>query len=387
MNHIDLFSGIGGFAYAAKCVWGGKYRNILFCDNNRFCQEVIKKNFGKDSVIYGDIRQVTKERFVADTNSGGLEGATTKRWNSINAVGKDSTITNTTTERLLHKENEQVLEGKGSDKLDIGKSRSLGDDVANSESKRRNNGVTKDIRQTTQQINSSSNEIGLPQIDLLTGGFPCQPFSCAGKRQGTDDNRHLWPEMFRVIQEFKPTWVVAENVRGLLTINKGLVFEQVCLDLEGEGYDVQPFIIPAVAKNAPHRRDRVWFVANRKGTGARENECGIRSVSDGHIDGEQNITNPNNGRCCGNIVGGESAGRESTDNTESWNQNWIEVATEFCRVDAGLSVELDGFKLSKAGHRVERLKALGNAIVPQVAMEIFKAILVAEETIKNEKGN
>jgi len=98
-------------------------------------------------------------------------------------------------------------------------------------------------------------------IDILTGGFPCQPFSLAGKRKGTDDERYLWGEMLRAIQEIKPTFVIAENVFGITNIDGGLVFQQVCLDLENEGYEVQPFIIPACAKNAPHRRDRCWFVA------------------------------------------------------------------------------------------------------------------------------
>lgn len=105
------------------------------------------------------------------------------------------------------------------------------------------------------------------KIDILTGGFPCQPFSLAGKRKGTDDERYLWGEMLRAIQEIKPTFVIAENVFGITNIDGGLVFEQVCLDLETEGYEVQPFIIPAAAKNAPHRRDRVWFIAYSNGNG------------------------------------------------------------------------------------------------------------------------
>src|SRR4029077_4695613 len=105
-------------------------------------------------------------------------------------------------------------------------------------------------------------------------GFPCQPFSAAGKRRGTEDDRHLWPEMFRIIQTFKPTWIVAENVRGLATWNNGLVLEQVCTDLEGQGYEVQPFIIPAVAVNAPHRRDRIWFVAYKQCKGLQRKKAG-----------------------------------------------------------------------------------------------------------------
>jgi site-specific DNA-cytosine methylase len=101
-------------------------------------------------------------------------------------------------------------------------------------------------------------------IDILTGGFPCQPFSMAGKRKGTEDERYLWGEMLRAIQEIKPKFVIAENVFGITNIDGGLVFEQVCLDLEAEGYEVQPFIIPACAKNAPHRRDRCWFIATNE---------------------------------------------------------------------------------------------------------------------------
>lgn len=99
-------------------------------------------------------------------------------------------------------------------------------------------------------------------IDVLTGGFPCQPFSLAGKRKGTEDERHLWPEMLRAIREIKPRWVVGENVFGLVNWDGGLVFEQVQADLENEGYEVQPYILPAAGVNAPHRRDRVWFVAH-----------------------------------------------------------------------------------------------------------------------------
>jgi len=99
------------------------------------------------------------------------------------------------------------------------------------------------------------------QIDIITGGFPCQPYSMAGKRKGKEDERHLWPEMLRCIREVQPTWIVGENVLGLVNWNDGLVFEEVQADLEAEGYTVQPYVLPAASVNAPHRRDRVWFVA------------------------------------------------------------------------------------------------------------------------------
>jgi len=99
------------------------------------------------------------------------------------------------------------------------------------------------------------------RIDILTGGFPCQPYSMAGKRLGKEDERHLWPEMLRAIREIRPRWVVGENVLGLVNWSGGLVFHEVQADLEAEGYEVQPYVLPACAVNAPHRRDRVWFVA------------------------------------------------------------------------------------------------------------------------------
>ena len=101
-------------------------------------------------------------------------------------------------------------------------------------------------------------------VDIISGGFPCQPYSAAGKRLGKEDDRHLWPEMLRVIREVKPQWVVGENVRGLLNWNGGMVFHEVCADLENIGYEVQAFIIPASGINAPHQRERLWIVANSR---------------------------------------------------------------------------------------------------------------------------
>jgi DNA (cytosine-5)-methyltransferase 1 len=98
-------------------------------------------------------------------------------------------------------------------------------------------------------------------IDVLSGGFPCQPFSHSGKREGTDDDRYLWPEMLRVIREIKPKYVLGENVYGLIDWSDGLVFEQIQIDLENEGYEVQAIILPACGIEAPHRRYRVWFIA------------------------------------------------------------------------------------------------------------------------------
>ena len=143
-----------------------------------------------------------------------------------------------------------------------------------------------DIKQTDFSVHRR-------QIDILTGGFPCQPYSAAGQRKGKEDERHLWPEMLRVIREIQPRWVVGENVLGLVNWSEGLVFEEVQLDLEAQGYEVQAFVLPASAKNAPHRRDRVWFVAYSDGT-IKRNRCGennekkreIRRDDHGNVFGE-----------------------------------------------------------------------------------------------------
>ena len=118
-------------------------------------------------------------------------------------------------------------------------------------------------------------------IDIVVGGFPCQPFSIAGARKGTDDNRHLWPEMFRIIKELKPRWVIGENVRGIVSIQNGMVFENVCTDLEGEGYEVRAFNIPAAGVGAPHKRERVWIVANSRRTLRQGSELERENANEG----------------------------------------------------------------------------------------------------------
>lgn len=127
-------------------------------------------------------------------------------------------------------------------------------------------------------------------IDILTGGFPCQPYSSAGKRLGKEDERHLWPHMLRAIGEIAPRYIVGENVRGLTNWNGGMVFDEVCAEMEALGYQVAPFLIPACGVNAPHRRERIWFVAHATCTSEGTNEFrGVRPT-DGTTYGERTQT-------------------------------------------------------------------------------------------------
>ena len=223
------------------------------------------------------------------------------------------------------------------------------------------------------------------QVDILTGGFPCQPYSSAGKRLGNEDERHLWPQMLRTIQEVQPRWVVGENVLGLVNWNGGMVFEEVQTDLEAKGYEVQAYVLPACAKNAPHRRDRVWFVAYSKLHQNKYSNDGGSKQKKRNIWGENkgNVSNAffNNGDVTNtNKVGfpTEMENRELGGEfgfTKCYERNmWDSFPTQspICGGDDGIPTELDSISLSK--YRKESLMAYGNAIVPQVAYEIFKAI-------------
>jgi DNA (cytosine-5)-methyltransferase 1 len=348
MKHGSLFSGIGGFDLVAE--WMG-WENVFHCEWNEFGQKVLKHHFPK-AISYHDI---------------------------------------TKTDFTIHR----------------------------------------------------------GQVDVLTGGFPCQPFSMAGKRKGQDDERYLWHEMLRAVQEIEPTYVIAENVFGITNIDGGLVFEQVCADLENEGYEVQPFIIPAAAKNAPHRRDRVWFVAfnpkskrdtkvrgickrkdnesigicekDRNATYSNGNglyQCNGNNEIDSseggqyaqrdtkHGNGNGDATDTTGERLEGRIGKGAQGGGDGlTDVRQNGNasnadgkrqqkcdsskitrqkerntrsnfriENWQNFPTQspICGGDDGLPTELDGITFPK--WRNESIKAYGNAIVPQVAYEIFKAM-------------
>ncbi len=225
------------------------------------------------------------------------------------------------------------------------------------------------------------------RIDILSGGFPCQPFSVAGKRLGKEDERHLWPEMLRVIRECSPRWVVGENVRGLVSWSDGLVFQEVCADLEAFGYSVQSFIIPACATGAPHRRDRVWIVAHAQSNGNKRNmgatqkqgEKPKRKESRGKFErnSERNApdTNDEGLQGCEERRGfGGSREKRNKQPPGRIRREWENFPTvpPVCGGDDGLPKELDGITFSK--WRKESIKAYGNAIVPQVAYRILKSI-------------
>jgi len=265
-------------------------------------------------------------------------------------------------------------------------------------------------------------------IDIITGGFPCQPFSLAGKRKGTDDERYLWHEMLRAIQQIQPTYVVAENVRGLLTIDAGLVFEQVCLDMEAEGYEVQPILLPAAGVNAPHRRDRIFIVADsnkcddRRTSRADETASRKERLSERHqvrqsskpSEVQQPAANSSVTRLERSTRTGEAwkhgptCKSESDESTEpaantkeirlqrckqadsskrqesndkfidgrsrKWHSSWEQFPTEpaICGGNDGLSDRLDDITFPK--WRNESIKAYGNAVVPQLILPIFQTI-------------
>ena len=232
---------------------------------------------------------------------------------------------------------------------------------------------------------NASNYAG--RIDILSGGFPCQPYSVAGKRLGKEDERHLWPEMLRIIRECSPRWVVGENVRGLVNWSGGLVFEEVCADLEACGYSVQPFVLPACAVNAPHRRDRVWFVANRNDRNGKEKRLQAgREINFYGIGGNRNAPDTDNERLQRSKerrgFGGSRKKRDKQP-PRRIRTKWENFPTQppICGGDDGLPRQLDGITFPK--WRTESIKAYGNAIVPQVALRIFEAIQEYEISTKS----
>lgn len=268
MKHLDLFSGIGGFALAAR--WAG-IETVGFCEIEEYPRKVLEKNF-PGVPIHHDIKELDGNEYAG--------------------------------------------------------------------------------------------------IDIITGGYPCQPFSTAGKRKGQEDDRHLWPEMLRVITQSRPAWVIAENVTGHVTMG----LDSVLTDLESEGYASRAVVIPAIAVDAKHRRDRVWVLGSnperlrspqqereyeraKKCNGSGENELAAGAfVGDTKGIGWNEKQTENSS--CGGARLQESAGRHGG---SSGGGVWIPEPS-VGRVVNGIP------------HRVDRIRGLGNAIVPQVAYQIMKAI-------------
>ena len=281
---LDLFSGIGGFSLGLEST--GYFETIAFVEKDKFCQQVLKKNF-KDIPIESEVRDVKGDRYAAD---------------------------------------------------------------------------------------------------IVCGGFPCQPFSVAGKRKGTDDDRFLWGETIRIVRECKPRWFIGENVEGIINIQEGMVLRQVCDDLEKEGFEVQCVVIPASGIGAWHQRKRVWIIAHSNsnrdryeitGSNGEEKEIQrehrkIDSSSWKFIRATTNVRNSDLSSIKSSTLRQRERefGRTNT-STLQCKKTWWQTQSSLCGVPNGVSYELDK-------DRANRIKSLGNSIVPLIARELGLAIIKAE---------
>ena len=383
MTHLDLFSGIGGFAIAAQACG---YTTIGFCEREPYAQQILKERFGA---------------VLADAEcQHGRHSQRRQHGNSIERTGE-------------------------------GESNRIGGICCPR--------IHPDI--------FTLNGADYAGVDLLTGGFPCQPFSVAGKRLGKADDRAIWPEMLRVIREAKPTWIIGENVAGIVTME----LDNILSDLEALGYSAWPLVIPACAVDARHRRDRVWIIARRslgdsssKGLSqrgrserdTRNTEEGAGMVAEPERSGEdvadaaskqnnrergdsergrdavgrheqaarrrngqadndgtgnqgEDVAHADSQRGCVRQVYGEDASDAWESSRPRQRQNAGQLESAVCRMADGIPEGLDsggGFcqwpeedhetprVTTGMKHRAHRLKGLGNSIVPQVAEEIIRAI-------------
>jgi len=316
-THLDLFSGIGGFSIAAQACG---YTTIGFCEKEPYAQQVLIKRFG---AIRTEPRPETgPQRFIREAQA------------EIDRLRADSIGV-------------RKLQPQGGEQ-DIG--RRAGD-----------------IRCPRLHPDIFTlNGADYAGVDLLTGGFPCQPFSVAGKRRGAEDDRAIWPEMLRVINEARPRWIIGENVAGIVTME----LDNILSDLEGIGYAAWPIVIPACAVDARHRRDRVWIVAHRTGAGLERKQ---RSQHEGRGNGfthkGEDVAHAHRTSTQGNKCAQRSGAQRA-------------IAGEHCEwrnegewfAESGMGRVAHGIP-----HRAHRLRGLGNAIVPQVSEEIIRAIATIDE--------
>ena len=358
MTHLDLFSGIGGFAIAAQACG---YTTIGFCEREPYAQQILKERF---AAVLADADEMRRQAARPK-----LETARTQQCRRPTLHGDIFTLN--------------------------------GADYAG--------------------------------VDLLTGGFPCQPFSVAGKRRGAEDERAIWPEMLRVIDEARPTWIIGENVAGIVTME----LDNILSDLEALGYAAWPLVIPACAVDARHRRDRVWIIARRslgdsssKGLSqrgrserdTRNTEEGAGMVAEPERSGEdvahaiglrelqssgsfadergragnqgEDVAHADSQRGCVRQVHGEDAGDAWESSRPRQRQDSRQLESAVCGMADGIPEGLDsggGFcqwpeedhetprVTTGMKHRAHRLRGLGNAIVVQVATEIIRAISLTLE--------
>ena len=416
MTHLDLFSGIGGFAIAAQACG---YTTIGFCEREPYAQAVLRKHW-PEVPIHNDIKTLIQRltgmpsdeyiaRYVtpaitkirpssSDVSIGPVHSRCCDLFPSHPAgdVGHHAPQGCEVPTQHTERNGEPFRErdescGQGAEHS--GKSRGEGDhrtasgvrEVRSDQSPFQewtdgDSGTSFRLRQAARSDvalpampsqmaqEQQSERLKLGEISILTAGVPCQPASVAGNQRGTDDARWLWPETFAVIHATYPTWVLLENVPGLLALEQEVAFERLCLTLESFGYEVQPLVIPACAVDARHRRDRVWIVAHANGSLAQGNERTERSQQ------ERAEHKQHRGRFPQSPIRRMADGiPEGLDSGGGFCQ-WPEEDIETPRVTTGMK------------HRAHRLKGLGNAIVVQVATEIIRAISLTMATATEGTG-